>query len=332
MSAADIARAAAKRTAPDATRPGEEPPIQRAEAAAQAEAQGTAEPATPTHAPAIPPIAATGAVQSSGGAPAEQGGGGLLWVDIDRIKPNPLQPRHQFRPEPIEELAASIRESGILQPIIIRRIDGGYGIVAGERRWRAAQKAGLHKIPALIREIREEQLLQVALVENLQRQDLNPIEEAKAYASLVEDFGMSQAEVAERVGKDRSTVANALRLLQLSPSVQEDVEAGNLTMGHARALASLPNHKAQELGADIITKQGLSVREAESWVKRHTEDPRQKRVVHRDPNIGAAEEKLQRHLGTRVRIQSGPGAKGKIILEYFSSAELDRLYERLAKA
>ena len=257
----------------------------------------------------------------------------LQWVDIDRIRPNPQQPRRHFPEAEIEELAASIRSSGILQPVIVRRVDGGYGLVAGERRWRAAQRVGLHRIPALIREIPDERLIEVALIENLQRQDLNPIEEAEAYSALVEEHGLTQADVAERVGKQRTTVANSLRLLGLPPKVKDMVRGGVLSMGHARALLSLPGPRAQELGADIVSKRALSVRETESWVSRHTEDPVPRpEPTPRDPNVRAAEEGLQRRLGTRVKILQGRGGKGRILVEFFSPAELDRLYERLIKA
>ena len=274
--------------------------------------------------------------ESGAVAGPEQGSspaGALVWLDIDRIHPNPLQPRKRFPADQIEELTSSIRSSGILQPIIVRKLDEGYGIVAGERRWRAAQRAGLHKIPALVREVTDEGLLEIALVENLQRQDLNPIEEARAYASLIEDFGLTQAEIAERVGRERSTVANSLRLLGLPEKVRGSIESGALTMGHARALLGLPGPRAQELGAEVVIGRGLSVRETEAWVTRHTEEPAPKGPhPARDPHIGSAEQTLQRHLGTRVRILEGPGKKGKIVLEYYSAAELDRLYERLSRA
>ena len=260
--------------------------------------------------------------------------GALQWIDIDLIQPNPRQPRKHFPEEEIGELAASIRSSGILQPVIVRRTAEGFGLVAGERRWRAAQRVGLHKIPALVREIPEDRLIEVALIENLQRQDLNPIEEARAYAALIEDYGFSAADVAERVGRQRSTIANALRLLSLSTTVQQMVESGKLTMGHARALAGLPNARAQELGADIFVKRGLSVREAESWVQRHTSDaePSVTTAPVMDPHVRAAAESLQRHLGTRVRILAGRGEGGRIEIDYHSKAGLEHLYERLVKA
>jgi ParB family chromosome partitioning protein len=277
-------------------------------------------------APAVPAVAPAPA--------AAAGSSALQWVDIDRIKPNPAQPRKNFQEDELEELAASIRSSGILQPVIVRRIEGGFGLVAGERRWRAAQRAGLHKIPALIREIPEDRLIEVALIENIQRQNLNPIEEARAFSTLIEDLALTQAEVAERVGRQRSTIANSLRLLALSPKVQALVEAGTLSAGHARTLASLPGHRAQELGAEIFVKRGFSVREAEAWASKHTgeEEPREVTPRKVDPNVRAAEEGLQKHLGTRVRIVQGRGRRGRIQIEYFSPEELDRIYDRLIKA
>src|SRR5262245_53101425 len=235
-------------------------------------------------APAVASVAAATSTEpaddlaASAPASATNPAGTLQWVDIDLIHPNPYQPRKQFPETEIEELASSIRSSGILQPIILRRIDSGYGIAAGERRWRAAQRAGLLKVPAIVREIAEERLLETALIENIQRQNLNPIEEARAYLSLIDDFGFTQAEVAEKVGRQRSSIANSIRLMDLPSRVQEMVEQGALTMGHAKALAALPGAKAQEVGAGIIVKGALSVRETESWVKRHTRDAEPERA------------------------------------------------------
>jgi ParB family chromosome partitioning protein len=282
---------------------------------------------------AVHAVVAADAVPVQPPPPEARASGTLQWVDIDRVHPNPYQPRRQFQETEIEELAASIRSNGILQPIIMRRVDGGYGIVAGERRWRAAQRAGLLKVPAIVREVAEDRLLEMALIENIQRQNLNPIEEARAYFALIEDLGLTQAEVAEKVGRQRSTIANSIRLLDLPPRVQEMVEQGALTTGHAKAIAALPGAKAQEVGAGIIVKGGLSVRETESWVKRHTHqvEPASASQARPDPHVRAAEEALQKALGTKVRIQPTGGEKGRILIEYYSSDELNRLYDRLAK-
>ena len=256
----------------------------------------------------------------------------LQWIDIDRIRPNRFQPRRRFQDVALDELAASIRATGILQPIIVRREGTVYELVAGERRWRAAQRAGLHKVPALVREIPDDRLLETALIENIQRQELNPIEEARAYSTLIEKLSLTQAQVAERVGRERSSIANFLRLLSLSEKVQGLVEEGTLTMGHARALAGMPGAKAQELAAELIVKKGMSVRETEAWVSRHTSDPSPPRQRPKlDPNVAAAEKTLQQELGTMVRIQQGRGGKGRILIEFYSDAELDRLYSRLTK-
>lgn len=272
----------------------------------------------------------------SGPATGGSQSGMFQWIDIDRIQPNPNQPRRQFPDAEIAELAASIRSSGILQPVIVRRVKDGFGLVAGERRWRAAQRVGLHKVPALIREIAEERLLEVALIENLQRQDLNPIEEARAFGSLVQEHGLTQSEIAERVGRQRSTIANALRLLTLSPKVQSLVESGKISMGHARALVALPTPRAQEMGAEIFLKRGFSVREAEAWVGRHAADPEPSVptpiAAPVDPNVRAAEQRLQSHLGTKVRIVAGRGERGRIEIAYYSAAELDRLFEKIVKS
>ena len=332
MSAADMAGAAIPSTRAHGAGGGPSPALDAASAlrgapAARPSTRSAAAPAA-VGAPGALPEATTATVATA------SGGSSLQWIDIDRIKPNPLQPRKQFPEEEIEELTASIRSSGILQPVIVRRIEGGYGLVAGERRWRAAQRAGLHKIPALIREIPEDRLIEVALIENIQRQNLNPIEEATAFSALIEDHGLTQAEVGERVGRQRSTIANSLRLLALPTKVQQLVAAGTLSAGHARALASLPGHRAQELGAEIFVERGFSVRDAESWASKHTgevEEPRAAAPKKVAPNVRSAEENLQKHLGTRVRIIPGRGHRGRILIEYFSPEELDRLYERLVR-
>lgn len=258
----------------------------------------------------------------------------FLEVDIDLIEPNPEQPRTHFDDAKLEELAQSIRANGLVQPLLLRRAPGGrYQLVAGERRWRAAQRAGLHKVSSVIREIPNEKLLPLALIENIQRQELNPIEEAMAYQKLIQEFGLTQDEVARQVGKDRSSIANYLRLLKLPAEIQKMLEEGQLTMGHARALLALEADAAQlKLAHDILAHQ-WSVRETEKAVKKATADPsirEHSTPPQNDANIRAAELKLKRFLGTQVHIhflQHG----GKIEIEFSSMSELDRLYSLIMR-
>jgi len=253
----------------------------------------------------------------------------LLEVDIDLIEPNPDQPRLRFDETKLEELAQSIRSNGLVQPILLRRLSGSrYQIVAGERRWRAAQKAGLHKVNAVVREIPDSKLLELALIENIQRQELNPIEEAHAYQRLIRDFKMTQDEVAQRVGKDRSSVANYLRLLKLPAQIQRMLEDGSLSMGHARALVGLDTEQLQMSLANEVVNRKLSVRETEQAVKRASSGSSIKESstpIRNDANIRAAELKLKRLLGTQVKIQLGQSG-GKIEIEFSSMSELDRIY------
>lgn len=254
----------------------------------------------------------------------------LLEVDIDLIEPNPDQPRLSFDEKGIEELAQSIRMNGLVQPILLRRASAGrYQIVAGERRWRAAQRAGLHKVNAVIREIPDSKLLELALIENIQRQELNPIEEAQAYQKLIRDLGLTQDEVAHRVGKDRSSIANTLRLLKLPAAIQKMVENGELTMGHARALLSLESADDQLKLAREIVGRNLTVRETEQAVRNTGSTGRRIRESStpggNDANIRAAELKLKRYLGTQVKIQLGQNG-GRIEVEFGSMSELDRIY------
>lgn len=253
----------------------------------------------------------------------------LLEIDIDLIDPNPDQPRTRFNETKLEELAHSIKESGLVQPILVRRIESGrYQIVAGERRWRASQKAGLHRITAVVREVSDEGLLELALVENIQRQELNPIEEAQAYQRLMNGLGATQDEIARRVGKDRSSIANSLRLLRLSGNVQSLLEGEKLSAGHARALLALEEEHLQEkLAAEIIQRR-LSVREVEKAVKRIISGAAassNSTTVVNDANIRAAELKLKKKLGTQVKIHAGRQG-GKIEIGFNSMGELDRIY------
>lgn len=253
----------------------------------------------------------------------------LLEVDIDLIEPNPDQPRSHFNEIKLEELAQSIKVNGLVQPILLRRVSSGrYQLVAGERRWRAAQRAGLHKVNAVIRSIPDAKLLELALIENIQRQELNPIEEALAYQRLIQTLGLTQDEVAHRVGKDRSSIANYLRLLKLPEKIQKMLEEELLSMGHARALLGLESEIDQLRMAEEIIAGKLSVRETEQAVKRATSSPsiRESSTANtNDANIRAAELKLKRYLGTPVKINLSQNG-GKIEIEFGSMSELDRVY------
>ena len=260
----------------------------------------------------------------------------LLELDIDLIEPNPQQPRSRFTEEKLEELAQSIRVNGLVQPILVRRAEGGrYQLVAGERRWRASQRAGLPKIKAVVRDIPDDKLLELALIENIQRAELNAIEEAQAYQSLVSRLGMTQDEVAQQVGKDRSSVANFMRLLKLPEAVRRMLEEEQLSMGHARALLGLSSAESQIALAEKIVAEKLSVRDVEKAVKQAVSVDGQtvnaaenSTVVQDDANIRAAELKLRRFLGTQVKIRTGK-QRGKIEIEFSSMTELDRIYSAI---
>lgn len=252
--------------------------------------------------------------------------GAALEIDLDSIQPNRAQPRAGFDESAILSLANSLKNNGVMQPVVVRPLpDGRYELVAGERRWRAAQRAGLLKIPAVVRDVEEHRLLEHALVENLQREDLNPIEEARAYRILVEEQGLTQQEVADRVGKQRATVANLLRLLSLAPAVQELVRSGQLSMGHARALLALPDPARQEQLGRRAVREGLSVRQVERLASRSGGKVGAARVRPLDPNVVAAENALQTALGTKVRI-AWAGNGGWIQVRFHGGEELDRLY------
>ena len=260
---------------------------------------------------------------------------GVQEIDLDLLEPNPDQPRSVLDDSKLDELAQSIRSHGVIQPIVVTpnpRRQGGFYIVAGERRWRASQRAGLLRAPVVVREIEHTKRLEMALIENIQRENLNPIEEASAYKRLSDDFQLTQAQIAESVGKDRATVANYQRLLGLPQEVRADVAAGFLSMGHARALVALPDARAQRHIAREIRSQDLSVRETEALVKRIT-TPKQSPSTatnENDVHTQAAEERLRLSLGTRVRIvRSGQG--GRIEVSFTSENELQRLYERFTK-
>lgn len=264
----------------------------------------------------------------------------LLDVDIDLIEPNSLQPRTSFDEESLENLAQSIRANGIIQPIVVRRLGGRrFQLVAGERRWRAAQRAGLQRIPAIIRDIPEDKILELALIENIQRQELNAIEEAHAYKRLIETLGLTQEVVAQRVGRDRTFITNYLRLLRLPDDVQRFVEQEKLSTGHARALLGIDDPDIQRKLARNIMDRGLSVRETERTIKRiingasPSEAALGKESARRDANVKAAESKLRRRFGTQVRILVSQGGEGgKIEIEYYSENDLQRIYELIMTA
>ncbi len=262
-------------------------------------------------------------------------GGSSQEIDLDLLRPNPDQPRQAVDDARLEELAQSIRAHGVIQPIVVtKREDGaGFEIIAGERRWRAAQRAGLLKVPVVVREMSRTKRLEVALIENIQREDLNPIEAAAAYRRLADDFGMTQQQIAEAVGKERATVANYQRLLGLPAEVQTDVAAGRLTMGHARALAGLGDAGDQLAVARRIRQGDLSVRDAEALVKRTaTPEPEPTaKTPSADVHVRAAEERLRLSLGTRVRIVHR-GKRGRIEISFTSENELQRLYDHLTGA
>lgn len=242
---------------------------------------------------------------------------------IEEIKPNRYQPRKVFKDQSIEELAASIREKGIIQPIIVRRAESGYELIAGERRWRAAQKAGLGTVPVIIKDVSPAEVLELALIENIQRADLNPLEEAEAYDRLINEFSLTQEQVAARVGKDRSTVANCVRILKLPDYIKEDIWGEAITMGHARALAGIADPDYQRLVRDKIIKKSLSVREAEDLIKKR-KARRKMRSGKSDAHIAFLTEEIMRRLGTRVRIMRY-GKRGKIEIEFYSEEDLERI-------
>ena len=261
----------------------------------------------------------------------------LREIDIDRILPNSHQPRKNFDEQALNELADSIREHGVVQPIVVRALeDGFFQLIAGERRWRASQRAGLTRLPAVIREAEEDSALEIALIENLQREDLNPMEEAQAYERLITDFGLTQEEVARRVGKNRATVANMLRLLRLPPEVQQWLRENRLTTGHAKALLSLSDLDAILESAKKIILGDYSVRQAEMLVSRYSnrvpgaEYPAGGHGAV-DPNVRAAIHALEQALGTKVTVQES-GGKGKIELHFYSFEEMNRLYDGLLRA
>lgn len=295
--------------------------------------QAAADKAAPVATPVNPGVSATPA--STPGVLTE----GKVWqLSIDKLKSGVYQPRQNFAKEPLQELAQSIKENGILQPIIVRRAPGGhFEIVAGERRWRAAQLAGLHEVPVLIRQFEDKEALELAIVENIQREDLDPIEEAKAYSRLISEFHLSQQQVAEKVGRERATVANAVRLLALPEEVRQLIQKGDISVGHAKVLLALPDPKKQlELAKQSIREQ-LSVRKLEKVIAQALSPREPEKTTAPGSShtmeqlVQAVSEELQRALGTKVTIDYNQG-KGRINLSFYSDEELNRLVDRLKES
>jgi len=280
--------------------------------------------------PPVPGPAVSGAATAA--APARTPNEGLFQVDIDLIDPSPYQPRTHFREQALEELAQSIRASGIIQPLVVRRIGNRYQLIAGERRWRAAQRAPIGRVPVVLRDVPEETALEMALVENLQREDLNPIEQARAFERLIEEFSLTQEEVAERTGKDRATIANSLRLLKLEDTIQDMLEEGRLSAGHARALLAINDPKERYDLARRIARGGMTVRQVERLAARSSRTRPAPTVTVVDPNTKAAIDEMQRKFGTKVFVMPlRPGRPGQLILEYYDPSDLTRLYDQLMR-
>lgn len=254
----------------------------------------------------------------------------MAWVHPEEILPNPFQPRRRFEADSMAELVQSIKDRGVIQPLLVRKADAGYQLIAGERRLRAAREAGLQEIPVVVRESDGRESLEMSIIENVQREDLNAMEEARAYQRLVQEFHLTQEEVAGKVRRDRSTVANLLRLLSLPERIQGYVERGSLSVGHARALLSLDGVPMQLHVAEEIIQRSLSVREAETLVRKKNGESQKKRVtVDGSPFLNQIVANLQRRLSTKIRILGREGGKGKIEIEYYSQSDLDRILSAL---
>jgi ParB family chromosome partitioning protein len=255
-----------------------------------------------------------------------------LQIDIDLIDPSPYQPRTRFREEALDELARSIRTSGIIQPLVVRPLGQRFQLIAGERRWRAAQRAGLDKVSSIIRQVPDELALEMTLVENIQREDLNAMEAARAFERLMDEFQLTQESVAERTGKERATIANAIRLLKLEPTIQEWIEEGKLSAGHGRALLAVAEPQLRMRYAQRAARGGLTVRQIERLASRRARGAKLPTEVHPDPNIREALEELQRHLGTKVHLRQKTKVRpGQLVLEYYDDAQLMGIYDRLMK-
>ena len=257
----------------------------------------------------------------------------LLYCGIEEILPNRAQPRKHFDESKLQELAESIKEKGILEPLIVRRTEQGYELIVGERRWRAAQKAGLKEVPVLVKETERRGALEISLIENMQREDLNPIEEAEAFKHLIEEFNINQEDLSKRIGKDRTTVTNTLRLLKLPLEIRDHLLQNRITSGHARAILSLENKEKQKELCTLIIKRGLSVREVEAIAKRWSEKPEKsvaptKKKGDLESQLSSLQDSMRKYLGTKVHI-SQKGKRGKIEIEYYSHEDLERIVEAI---
>jgi ParB family transcriptional regulator, chromosome partitioning protein len=286
-------------------------------------------------APAPPQPQPTASGSAAAAMPARQPmQGGPQEIDIDLIEPSPYQPRTKFHEQALDELARSIKASGIIQPLVLRPVGSKFQLIAGERRWRAAQRAGLNKVSAIVRQVPDELALEMTLVENIQREDLNAIEAARAFERLMDEFHLTQEAVAERTGKDRATVANAIRLLKLEKQIQEWIEEGKLTAGHGRALLAVPEQQLRMRYAHRASRGALTVRQIEKLAARRSQGrhPQPPAPPHLDPNIRTALEELQRHLGTRIILRLKTKMRpGQLVLEFYDDAQLMGLYDRLMK-
>jgi ParB family chromosome partitioning protein len=283
--------------------------------------------------PTPPATAPTFATTSSGAAaaPARESAAPLE-IDIDRIEPSPYQPRTKFREDALDELTRSIQASGIIQPLVVRQVGGKFQLIAGERRWRAAQRAGLTKVSAIIRQVPDELAVEMTLVENIQREDLNAIEAARAFERLLDEFQLTQESIAERTGKDRATIANAIRLLKLDQKIQDWIEEGKLTAGHGRALLAVADPPLRMRYARRAARGGLTVRQIERLASRRARTATLQSESHTDANVRAALAELERHLGTKVLLRQKTKLRpGQLVLEFYDDNQLMGLYDRLMK-
>jgi ParB family transcriptional regulator, chromosome partitioning protein len=279
-----------------------------------------------------PVAVAAGAAAAAAVAPALASNDTFLQIDIDLIDPSPFQPRTRFREEALEELARSIRVSGIVQPLVVRRTGTRFQLIAGERRWRAAQRAALGRVPAVVRDVRDEMALEMTLVENLQREDLNPVEQARAFLRLIDEFHLTQEEVADRTGKDRATIANSVRLLHLEEPILDLLEEGRLSAGHGRALLAIAEPKDRLELARKVARGGMTVRQVERLATRGAKTKHDPAVASADPNTKWAIEELQRKFGTKIVLHPlRPGRPGQLAFEYYDASDLTRLYDHLMR-